>query len=707
MAGISTVLNIGTQALQASQVGIQVTGQNIANVNTEGYSRQRVLFEDNPYIDSTPGQLGMGVNASEIQRMFDSFLEQAYNTKASARERYGTLADNLAAVENIFNESSAGGISASLTKFFQDWENLSTDPGSYPQRQNLLSDTRSFIAILQQASADLDTIQKQADDNITQNVEEVNNLLDGIVSLNKEIALHNNPPSQNANGLLDARTTKIRRLAELMDVNVIDHGGGNIIISTQAGQTLVDGMYRYDLKLESNKVVRNLVPGTQFDGTVNFSGTDDFEYTIKVVQAGNVSSGAGAAEYQVSLDGGVTWLRSDSGAIKTFSARPPGLSVSVGNLGISFGQLSNSSLSPTGTLAVGDVFTVVPKKALYWYQSAAAPINITPQVTFTGQDNPNRVTGGELAGNFILRDYDIGRYKARLDSLVKGVIWETNRIHSQGAGLKMFSEVTGTYQVTSPNLALGSGTSGLAFADKLASGASMMAVYDTTTGALVSNSYLDFDSSTAGLQLFDPSKHSLNDVVAAINHTFGNYLTATVTNNTLQVTAKNGYTFGFGTDATGLFAALGVNTFFDGDNAGNMALNPRAGADSGLINAGHINGAGEANVGDNSTALAMAALRTKEVTLSTTFDAPTQQTLGAYYSSLVGVVGVDAENANFSYKFEKTLADNLNAQQLAVSGVNLDEEMSNLIKFQHSYQAAAKMISTADQMMQIVLGLKQ
>jgi len=70
-------------------------------------------------------------------------------------------------------------------------------------------------------------------------------------------------------------------------------------------------------------------------------------------------------------------------------------------------------------------------------------------------------------------------------------------------------------------------------------------------------------------------------------------------------------------------------------------------------------------------------------------------------------VGVDTENAKFNYDFESALAKELNNRQLEVSGVNLDEEMSNLVKFQHSYQAAAKMISTADQMWQTVLGLKQ
>jgi flagellar hook-associated protein 1 FlgK len=271
----------------------------------------------------------------------------------------------------------------------------------------------------------------------------------------------------------------------------------------------------------------------------------------------------------------------------------------------------------------------------------------------------------------------------------------------------MFTDVTGTYQVRSAGVALGSDSSNLTFSSKLTSGASMMYVYDSSSGQLVSNSFVDFDSSQAGLQLFNPNLHTLSDVAGAVNNTFGNFLTATVVNNELQINAKAGYTFGFGTDATGLWAALGINTFFAGDTARTMIINPKCGADSGYLNASHINGASESNQGDNSTALSIAALRTKAVTIGTSIDAPTTQSIQAYYSSLVGVVGADTENAQFNYSYEKSLANDLKNRQLEVSGVNLDEEMSNLIKFQHSYQAAAKMISAADQMWQTVLGLKQ
>jgi flagellar hook-associated protein 1 len=124
------------------------------------------------------------------------------------------------------------------------------------------------------------------------------------------------------------------------------------------------------------------------------------------------------------------------------------------------------------------------------------------------------------------------------------------------------------------------------------------------------------------------------------------------------------------------------------------------------INTGHINGAGEMNAGDNTTAAAIAALQNKAVSTRTVIEGTTRQTLGEYYSTLVAKAGSDTQAAKFNFEYQQALANDLRARQESVSGVNLDEEMTNLIKFQHAYTAAAKLITTAESMMQVLLGLK-
>ena len=706
MAGIQSLLDIGMSALSASQVNIQVTGENIANVNTTGYSDQSVVLKDGVYVDTPAGDLGSGVDATSIQRAFDSYIEQSYNTSASTAARYNSLYSGMQTVDSTFNESSTDGISSSLSTFFQEWNSLSSEASDIPTRQAVIDDAQSLITTLQQTSSDLATVQQQANDSITANVSSVNQLLTNIASINKALGTSDNSGLSNNNGLLDTRTQDIRDLGQLVDVNVIDNGGGNLIVTDKAGHTLVAGAQAYELQLKTNQVIPSLTSGSTFDGTVGFSGSDNFEYTLKVVKNGNVSSGASAAQFEVSLDGGVTWLRSGSGAIETFSARPESQAVAAGNLNIYFGQNSNSSIAASGELTAGDSFTVVPNMGLYWYGSASTPINVTPQMTASGQDNTTRITGGSLAGLFQLRDNNVGQYQQKLNAMTQSLIYETNSIYSQGAGLDMLNNVTGSYQVNASNLALGSDSSGLTFSSKLTSGASMMYVYNSS-GQLVSNGFLNFNTSGTGLQLFNPNMNTLSDVAGAINNTFGNFLTASVVNNELQVNSKSGYTFGFGSDSTGLWAALGVNTFFSGTNASNISINPLLTTNAEYLNAGQIDGTGEANSGNNQIALNIAGLTSQTVSIQTPLSSSSTQSISGYYSSLVGQVGADTETAQFNYNFNNALATNLNNQQQSASGVNLDQEMSNLVKYQYSYQAAAKMISTADQMLQTVLAMKQ
>lgn len=710
MPGLSSILSIGESGLFASQASIQVTGNNIANVNTVGYSRQRVELQEAIALDASPGQIGMGVDAKEVVRYFDAFVEAQYNDKATVREKYHALMNNLQAVESLFNESGRPGINSELQQFFNDWQSLASDPDNYPLRQVVIEDAQNLVALLKETDANLLQMQEQTNDFIASDVNKINGLAKDIASLNKQISQHMVEGENNPNALYDERDRKVRELAEIIDIKVVDNGGSEFKVFTHAGQTVVDGLVTFEFKVENAKSIPDLTINSTFDGQVYFEGQDDFEYTLEVVSAGQVSNG-NAAQFKASLDGGKTWLTDEDGNVELFSARLSDRKVRVGDLDVWFGDPSDQTAAPADpNLSVGDTFTLIPKKGVYWYTAAGNAVNVTPQTYFNGQPNESRLTGGRLSGYFEFRDYDVGRYRDKLDAFTESLVWEVNRIHSQGAGLDTFEMSSGTYSVTLDNTALASNVTGLAFGSRLQSGASSMYFYSAATGELASNQsfgFLDFDSATPGVQTFDPHSHSLSNVAAAVNNTFGTFVTATISNHRLILTANTGYAFAFGTDTTGLYAALGLNTFFEGgDTSHSLGVNNLVFTDSDYLNTGHVNGAGELNPGDNTTALTLSQLQDKDVTVRTLLDGATSQTLGKYYNSLVGVVGVDMQSAEFNYDFESTLAKELNDKQQEVSGVNLDEEMSNLIKFQHSYRAAAKLITTADEMFQTVLGMK-
>ena len=708
MPGINSILDIGRLGLFAAQAALEITGNNIANVNTPGYSRRTVNLEETISIDGKPGQIGTGVVATEVLRHFDNFIEEEYLNKSASAERWNTLWQQMRGVENLFNEASVGGLNEALAQFFEDWQDLSLRPEDVATREALLGDTQNLLNALHTVAGDLQSLQAQMDEFIIQETEDANNIMEEIASINGQIVGHEVAGQNNANALMDRRASLVRELSSILDVDVIDNGGGKFVVMTTSGHTLVDGVNTFELKVEGAKTFTDLSYGSNFDGDIYFEGQDDFEYTVEVLQGGSVSNGSGGATFRVSLDGGKSWLKDDDGNIIEYSARDADRKVTVGDLTLWFGQETDSGTAPLTDLQAGDTFTIVPKTGLYWYENTAHAVNITPEISMSGMDNNRRVVGGNLGGYFTFRDYFLGRYTEKLDAMAESLTWEVNRLHSQGTGLQYHTDMIGTYSAEHSDTALASNSTGLTFGSKLTEGSAMFYIYDSSTDSLASNaSYGAIDFSSVGsTSTFDPDLHTLEDVRDAINDSFGSFMTASISNNQLRLTAKSGYEFSMGTDTTGLFAGLGLNTFFQGDSASDMALNADVNNDVDLIAAGHANGAGEGNEGDNSTAVAIGELQHVEVTIRTAFEANSELTIQEYFNTLVSTVGGDTSNAQFNFEYFYALADDLDARQEEIAGVNLDEEMAALIKYQHSYTAAAKVIKAADDMLQVILGLK-
>ncbi len=695
MPGINSILNIGQGALFAEQAAIHVTGNNIANVNTPGYSRQAVRFEDRGYIDYVPGQIGLGTRAAEVMRYFDEFIERSYVEKNGTSSRWETQYDMLLHVDGLFNETNSTGLSSLFSAFLNEWSDLSARPEDIPSREALLASAQSVANVIRQEQQYMRNLETSTDELIRQDVDKVNLLLEKIAALNKQIRQHDEPGVNNANTLLDERDILIRELSSHIDVNLLDRGSGDCTIMTAAGHTLVDNDVPFKLEFQGPKADKYpIVPGS-VPTDIQFSGGSYNEYTVEVVTGG--TTGDGTSQFRVSLDGGKSWLSDEQGNELHFDCNDSSNTVDVYGLGISFAA---------GPMVAGDKYVITPKSAVYWVTPTSDPLNISPQIFADGSENPRRMSGGSLAGYLAFRDYNIGYYQETLNNFSQSMIWEVNRLHSQGVGLEKNYLMQGEYRVQGDTIPLGANNSGLEFKDRLQSGNVSFYIYDAVSGNMVPNTFgqLDF----GGGANFDPTVHSITDVMNAINGTFGTYVTASVTNNQLSISANAGYKFAVSDDTAGIMAGLGLNTFFSGDSSSNISVNSALVQDLKKICAGAINGGYEGNEGDNATAKAIAALATKQVTVpGTSRTKDYTGTLSGYYSTLVSKVGTDTATARFNGTFQRTMANDLDERQQALSGVNLDEEMSNLIKFQNSYKAAAKLISTADQMFQTLLGLKQ
>ena len=703
---LSGLFNVGQSALNAAQAWISVTGSNIANADTEGYTRRYVDQRDAGTLTTKPGGEGLGVNAQQVLRYFNSFLENSYVGQSSNSSRWAEQENIMGSVESLFNEANRTGVSSALNKFFTAWQDLAQRPGDTASRESLLSFADNLSSMIGSTADSLQVLQSQMDVSIGQGVDRVNELAKSIASLNNQINANTIDGISNPNALLDQRDMLVREMATYANVTTVDKGHGDFTVSLATGQPLVQGINTNTLEVLSARAENRLSVGSTYAGNVQFDGSDSHEYTVEILSGGNaVAAGtAGNPTFRVSLDGGKTWLRDDNGAELHYEISSNGSTVDpvqVKNLKISFSSLSDFN--------AGDKFDIMPKTGLYWNEPTRGPQNVTPQTFFDGTENQNRVSGGKLTTYFSIRDDNCGRYLDELDATAKSLIWEVNRIHSQGAGTKLLDYAQGQQGVQNSTVPLGSAQTVLPDSGKMQAGNVNFYFYDKTTGDYVSSGQLDFDSATAGVQNFDPTVHSLDDVVGAINNSFPTQLTASVLDGRLVIASAGGSNlqFALGTDSTGMMAALGINTFFTGKDASTIAVNSQLHSNVNYIAAGQVNGQQQINTGDNSNATAIGKLADTNVTISTVWKTTTNQTMSQYYASLVTTVGADTRLAKTNSEYHKTLTDDLDTQVSAASGVNLDEEMANLIKFQHSYTAAAKLITTADQMLQTLLGLKQ
>ncbi len=201
--------------------------------------------------------------------------------------------------------------------------------------------------------------------------------------------------------------------------------------------------------------------------------------------------------------------------------------------------------------------------------------------------------------------------------------------------------------------------------------------------------------------------YRLTDVANAIETSIKNasgeassWLTASVKDNQLTLTPEGGHKFAFGEDNSNFLATAGINTFFTGHDAGSIATNDLMAENLEYLAAGLVDDNGQIFKGDPDNALAISNLRDKE---DVHFIGSSDNSLNSHYNTLVANIGTKSQAVKQDHEHQEMVANQLKEMRDATSGVSLDEEMANLIKFQHAYSAAAKLISTSDEMLRTLL----
>ena len=160
---ISGLFDIGKSALFANQIGLYVTGHNIANVNTPGFNRQEIILETTNPVNTQGGFLGRGVRIAGIRRHFDRFV---YNQLLLQEQRLGfsrILSDTMSRIEQTFNDLNGSGLSGALQEFYSAWQEVSTNPELLPARNLLLSKARSFLSALKRMEGSIKDILKETE----------------------------------------------------------------------------------------------------------------------------------------------------------------------------------------------------------------------------------------------------------------------------------------------------------------------------------------------------------------------------------------------------------------------------------------------------------------------------------------------------------------------------------------------------------------
>lgn len=253
MATLSNAMYIGLSGLKANQMGLNVTGQNISNVNTTGYTRQKVVLEANNPITINKHVFGTGVNVQAIARFRDSFIDRQYRSENGSLGNLYKQAESLSLLEGILNEPSDTGLHNSIKNFFNSLQDLAGNPESSSVRVTVREQGRAMARMFQQVQSQLDQVRNSKNFEITDRVTQINSILDRIGSLNVEIG-KTEALGRQANDLRDGRDNLLDELSGLVDMSVTeDPLNGSATVSINGQAFVVQGKVLH-LKAESQNV---------------------------------------------------------------------------------------------------------------------------------------------------------------------------------------------------------------------------------------------------------------------------------------------------------------------------------------------------------------------------------------------------------------------------------------------------------------------
>lgn len=261
---INRLMNTGVRAMQNNQVAIRTTGHNIANANTEGYSRQDASCVAQKPIQQGSLLIGDGAEINRIRRSHDDFLSAQINKESETFGMYKERSALLGSVESIFNEASDDAFSNSMSKMFNSFRQVSANPENTALRTAVLESVKGFVNSTNTMGNNLNKVQENINSKIDATATQINSMAKEIATLNENIGkmeIHGNP----ANDLRDRRDLLVKNLSKIVDIQTSeDTSTGMLSITIAGAASLVTGPKPNTLTIErasnnAGAIIFNLV----------------------------------------------------------------------------------------------------------------------------------------------------------------------------------------------------------------------------------------------------------------------------------------------------------------------------------------------------------------------------------------------------------------------------------------------------------------
>ncbi len=630
----STIFGIAVSGLNAAQSGLLTTSHNIANVNTAGYSRQETLQNTSIPSFTGSGFLGSGVSVETVRRVYSSFLEAQVRDTRSQATASGELSAQLAALDNLLADPSAG-LSPALNDFFAGVNAVAAHPGDAAARQTMIARADALAARFRDLEDRMAQMRLGVNQQIQTTVTSVNALAARIADLNNRVLESQGAGSQAhaPNDLLDQRDALVRELATVAGVTALAQSDGSINVYLGSRHAIVVGGSSY-------KLVAYTDPESQRDTAVGLTAGAT-QLRLSAADFGSAGTLGGLLEYR----------ETDLAAGRN----------ALGRIAMTIAQEFNAQHQ------LGQDRAGIAGGAFF---AAGAPAAIA-RTTNAGT--------AQLAVS--IADYTAlgtSSYRVAYD----GANYRITRL-SDG-NVQSFATLPQTLNGITISVASGAAAAGDSFmVEPTELGAAGFSVLVRDPARIAAAAPIASASSAANTGSATISAGSVNAVLP-LNANLRQTVTLTFTG------AGNFNVSGTGTgNPTGVAYVAG----------GSISYNGWTVAISGTPAAGDVFtvSANTGGVSDNRNALQLAALQTRR-----TLEGSTASYTDAY-SQLVSQVGNRARETQITAAAQEALATQTESGQQEVSGVNLDEEAANLLRFQQAYQAAGKALAIANAMFDSIL----